>query len=157
MFKKYLGRSCLVLALTLSGCVSTELATEESKATAPLANLTNTYWKLMQLDGTNVEMTPEQKHERHFTLHSNDGRIAGFSGCNRFFGQFNTKAIAVGSGNLQFSALGATQMACPDAKLNEQSVLNVFANTTSYKITAESLALFNQDGVELASFAAVYF
>tara|TARA_R110000744_G_scaffold20279_2_gene53256 strand:- start:5821 stop:6294 length:474 start_codon:yes stop_codon:yes gene_type:complete len=157
MFKKYSGSFCLVLALTLSGCVSTKLATDETKATAPLANLTNTYWKLVQLDGTNVVMAPEQKYERHFTLHSNDGRITGFSGCNRFFGQFNKKAITVGSGNLQFSALGATQMACPDEKLNEQSVLNVFANTTAYKITAESLALFNQDGVELASFTAVYF
>ena len=111
----------------------------------------------MQLGETNVEVTSEQQTERHFTLHSNDGRIAGFSGCNRFFGQFNTKAITVAAGNLQFSFLGTTQMACPDAKLNEQSVLNVFANTTAYKITAESLALFNQDGVELASFTAVYF
>ena len=157
MIKKYLGRFCLVSSLTLSGCVSTELATNESKTTAPLADLTNTYWKLVQLGETNVEVTSEQQTERHFTLHSNDGRIAGFSGCNRFFGQFNTKAITVAAGNLQFSFLGTTQMACPDAKLNEQSVLNVFANTTAYKITAESLALFNQDGVELASFTAVYF
>ncbi|ARD45728.1 META domain-containing protein [Colwellia sp. PAMC 21821] len=157
MFKKYLGSFCLVSALTLSGCVSTELATNETKITAPLADLTNTYWKLVQLGGTNVEMTPEQQTERHFTLHSNDGRIAGFSGCNRFFGQFNTKELTIGAGDIQFNALGATQMACPDVKVNEQTVLNVFALTTAYKITAESLVLFNQDGLELASFKAIYF
>ncbi|WP_191321748.1 META domain-containing protein [Colwellia sp. C1TZA3] len=133
------------------------LVTNQTKTPGTLADLTETYWKLVQLGGTSVVMTPERQSKRHFTLQTNDNRVTGFAGCNHFFGQFNAKVLAVGAGNLTFSALGVTQMVCPDIELNEQKVLQVLSNTTSYNITAKSLTLFSQTGAELASFDAVYF
>ena len=52
----------------------------------PLAELTNTYWKLISLKGQQVVMSPRQSREAFLQLRSNEGVLRGFGGCNRFSG-----------------------------------------------------------------------
>lgn len=157
LINKTLVYVCLVSIITLSGCIATKIDVLDEKSTQALASLTETYWKLTQLNGKAVVMASGQQSERHFTLHNNEGRIAGFSGCNRFFGEFKSTPNSQDQGELKFGTLGSTMMACPEVKINDHQLFNVFENTTSYKITTGSLTLFNHKGLELARFNAVYF
>ena len=74
-----------------------------------------------------------------------------------FFGQFEKTSPIRGQGKLKISGLGSTKMACPDVAINEQTFLNIFADTICYEIAAGSLILFNKDHDVLATFKAVYF
>lgn len=141
----------------LTGCVSSTEPTVPSQPIEPLASLTETYWKLTKLDGKEVSMAANQQRERHFVLHSNDNRFSGFSGCNRFFGQYQYASDKAGNGSIGLSSLGATKMACPDVAINEQEFLSMFAEAVFYEIYEESLTLFNKDNAVLATFEAVYF
>lgn len=61
-----------------------------------------------------------------------EGRIAGFSGCNRFFGQYEL----TGEG-IKFSQVGATRMACEVDRMNlENAVFSVFGDATEISMDA---------------------
>jgi hypothetical protein len=45
------------------------------------AQLKDTYWKLVELNGTKVTMAPTQQREVRITLDSEGSRVFGFSGC----------------------------------------------------------------------------
>ena len=142
-----------ILLLLLSGC---QLANKEPTE-SPLASLTETYWKLIELDGHKVQMGKTQKREAHFILHNQDKRIPGFNGCNRFFGQFSVTLVDSSRGQLTIGALGATKMACHDLAIREQRVMRVYYDQVSFEISGETLTLFNKDLKALAKFEAIYF
>ena len=55
----------------------------------------------------------------NFTMNLETMKIAGFSGCNRFFGSIKTQ-----DNSLSFDQMGGTRMACPDF-----TVENLFITT----------------------------
>lgn len=151
--------------LMLVGC---ELNNSQDTSSVQKANasLTETYWKLDKLNGKAEVMVQGQAKERHVILHSNGSRMAGFSGCNQFFGQYEhsdesqhnqSTQYSQYKGTLQFNAVGATKMACPSMEIDEQSFLNVFAEAVTYEISEETLTFITSDNKVLATFSAVYF
>lgn len=117
----------------------------------PRATLTNTYWKLTMLAGTRIALLPEQTREVRITLDGSGTRVHGFSGCNALQGQY-----ASAGGQLTFSALAGTRMACaPPLMALEAAVLQALGRTTGYRIDGEELALLDGEQV-MARFAAVY-
>lgn len=113
------------------------------------AELQNTYWKVVELDGGAVE-TPEGMREAHVILASEDSRAHGHAGCNNFFGHFETAGE-----KLSFSALGSTMMACPEGMDTEQAFLQALGETTRYEISGQFLTLYANDR-PLARLEAVY-
>jgi copper homeostasis protein (lipoprotein) len=113
------------------------------------AELQNTYWKLLELDGQPV-VTPEGMREANLILTSDGSRAHGHAGCNNFFGTF-----LLADDTLSFSALGSTMMACPEGMDSEQAFLNVLGETTRYEISGQFLTLFADDH-PLARLEAVY-
>lgn len=114
----------------------------------PTAPLTNTYWKLVELRGNAVKVPQGQQGEPHM-IFRDDGRVNGFSGCNRFVGEYT-----VTGANLLFDSMASTRMACPDD--NYESVLyDVFADTAGVFLEGKVLKLLDEQGHGLARFEAV--
>ena len=73
--------------LLLAGCAYDSPDPKGNAPTKSTAQLLNTYWKLMRL-GDQVITTPQDTRELHFVLHSENQRVAGFSGCNQMMGAY---------------------------------------------------------------------
>jgi len=71
----------------------------------PLGPLSGADWRLVELGGA-----PAPATDQPVTLGYEDGRIAGFAGCNRYFA--NVEA-GDGPGAVRIGPAGATRMACP--------------------------------------------
>lgn len=80
--------------------------------------------------------------QRPFVQFQADGKIAGFAGCNRFFGTF----VATDS-TLEIAALGSTRMMCAESIMQqEMAFLKAIESANRYTISAQSIALANDDG-----------
>ncbi len=113
------------------------------------ASLTDTYWKLLELDGEAVT-TPEGMREAHVILASSESRAHGFAGCNNFFGGYQFDGDT-----LTFSAMGSTMMACPQGMDTEQAFLSALGQTTRFTISGQFLQIYTEDQL-LARLEAVY-
>lgn len=145
---KYLS---LAAALAMAGgCASTTDKAMPNADLAPRASLTNTYWKLTQLDGAPVTMAPGQEREVRITL-TDDGKVSGYTGCNRVMGGYTLAGTA-----LRFTQLAGTRMACPPPLMQlESAVLANLNSVTGYRLDGEKLILL-KDGAPVASFESVY-
>lgn len=134
----------LAAAITLAaGCASTA-------PTSSKASLTNTYWKLVELDGARVAMTPEQEREVRITLDDN-GKVTGFTDCNRVMGGYTVAAEV-----LRFTQLAGTRMMCPPPAMQlESAVLANLNSVTGFRIEGEQLILL-KDGAPVARYESVY-
>jgi len=127
----------------------TEVLPAESCEPVDHASLTDTYWKLLELDGESVTTT-EGMREAHVILASAESRAHGFAGCNNFFGGYQSEGDS-----LTFSAMGATMMACPEGMDTEQAFLSALGKTTRYTISGQFLQIYAGDNL-LARLEAVY-
>ena len=134
----------LAAAITLAaGCASTA-------PTSSTASLTNTYWKLVELDGARVSMTPEQEREVRITLDDN-GKVTGFTGCNQVMGGYTVAADV-----LRFTQLAGTRMMCPPPAMQlESAVLANLNSVTGFRIDGQQLILL-KDGAPVARYESVY-
>ena len=129
-------------------------ATENSMAESkkPNASLTETYWKLTELMGKPVAMTPADKKEIHITLRKEGNRIEGFGGCNGFGGTYETK----NNFNISFGSMIGTMIACP-ALETENELFNVLKTADNYYVIGDTLSLSKGRMATMAKFVAVYF
>ena len=125
------------------------ISSEDACAPTEHAELRNTYWKLLEIDGRRV-VTPEGMREAHLVLAPDEGRVRGHAGCNGFFGTFET----IGD-RLSFSDTGVTAMACPEGMDTEQAFLRTLGETTRFSISGQILTLYADDR-QLAQLEAVY-
>jgi putative lipoprotein len=118
----------------------------------PLAELTNTYWKLISLKGEDVVMTPRQSKEAFLQLRSHEGVLRGFGGCNSFKGKYTFEGNSI-----RFDSIATTRMACIDAMETEAGFMAALEATVHYSIHEEMLILLDAEKRPIAHFAAVYF
>lgn len=116
----------------------------------PNASLTNTYWKLIELNGEPAALGAGE-NELHMVLITEGNRVRGFSGCNTFMGTHR-----VTEDHLQFSQMASTKMACMVGMEQEQLFLSALEGTTGFKINGDSLSLHSANGKLLLRFEAVY-
>ncbi|AFL79623.1 heat shock protein [Aequorivita sublithincola DSM 14238] len=137
-----------IAALTLYGCGTTQnKEIMNGDNTNDEKTITETKWVLETLEGKKID-TPKSGEEISFTMDAKENRISGYSGCNRFFGNFKLE-----DGNrINFSALGATKMACPDKAFNESEFLEIFGLADNYTITGNILSLNVGKRAPLATF-----
>ncbi len=115
----------------------------------PDANLTETYWKLLTMNGNSVTLGAGGK-ELQMVLKKST-KVNGFSGCNRFMGSFQTEGT-----QLQFGPLAATMMMCPEAMDQELEFLKTMALAKSHRIHEEILTIYDSEKVEILRFESVY-
>jgi heat shock protein HslJ len=123
----------LFALLTLAGCASPP----PLNAAPPSGE-----WVLESLDGS-INGGLERP-----TITFSGGRISGFAGCNRYFGQ-----RAAEPGAPYFSGIGATKMACigPAMEL-EQRFLAGLDSTRDARVVDNRLVLFDADDREIMRF-----
>lgn len=110
------------------------------------ASLEGTKWILTAINGG--PLGPDAQGERApFIEFGVDGeqKIAGFGGCNRFFGTFDRSRSM-----LKFGPIGATKMACPDMT-TEDRFFRALNSVDSVERTPYALIL-RSDGVEVLRF-----
>ncbi|MGP9822380.1 META domain-containing protein [Salinarimonas sp. NSM] len=138
----------LVTLLALTGCAGGPgTTTAGGDRPVPTAPLTNTYWQLAQVGEHTVE-TGVRDTEPHMIL-LDDGRVHGFSGCNRFVGQYTLQAAY-----LLFDSMASTKMACLDDNI-EAPLYEAFSATAGVNLRGKVLKLLDEQGRELARFEAV--
>ena len=67
---------------------------ETCGARMSVSELEDTTWKLTRLGAKPVLVEPQQR-EPHLVLRSEDGRFAGFDGCNRLMGDYTIDGTAI--------------------------------------------------------------
>lgn len=117
--------------------------------------VTEKYWKLIELGNRKFDADEEQFREPHFILHCKDNRITGATGCNSMMGSYELSDTEDTKGNISFSQLASTRMACMDIDY-EQDYLDLFNNAKSYSVEGGKLTMLNENGETIALFEAVY-
>ncbi|MBF9222322.1 META domain-containing protein [Hymenobacter ruricola] len=147
-------RASLVLFCLLAASCQTRPAPETATTapparTVPDAPLRETRWVLRQL-GTQAVSVPANTAEAFLTLRA-EGQAEGNGSCNRFRGSFFSEK----PGELRFSPLMSTRMACP-ALDTENGFTRVLAQSSRYRISGDTLRLFDAADAPLARLEAVY-
>jgi heat shock protein HslJ len=124
-----------------------EFAPLEGGGTAD-ASLESTSWKLTGLGDSSVS-APSPQREAYFLLDPANHRVSGSGGCNRLAGSYELHGK-----QLKFGQMAGTMMACPEGMDTEQAFLKSLGQVTRWKITGQSLELFDSDGKVLAKFKA---
>ncbi|BCW99620.1 MAG: hypothetical protein KatS3mg024_2447 [Armatimonadota bacterium] len=121
---------------------------EAPAAYAP--TLTGTHWKALSIGDRPARHPGEGQTEVHLELDASGNRVYGSGGVNRFHGSFT-----VTGDSLKFSPMARTLMAGPPELMKqEDALMSALEKTASYKITKETLRLFDSAGRELARFVA---
>lgn len=107
----------------------------------PDATLTDTYWKLVEVQGTPVAVA-EQMREPHLVLNGQDGRFAGSGGVNRLMGGYTLAGEA-----LTLSNAAMTMMAGPpEAMAQEQTIVAALPLVRGFRIAGNDLTLVDDAG-----------
>ena len=132
-----------------SSDAGTPAAAEPAAAsTKPDVTLTNTYWKLVELNGAAVE--PGEDRELHMILRGED-QVGGYAGCNQFTG-----SVTVSGDGLSFGPIASTRRMCAESMQQEDAFLQALENAQRYSISGEDLAIENSGGEVTMRFVAVY-
>jgi heat shock protein HslJ len=137
----------LIVALTTAaGCSLVAPPTVVARAAS--VPLLDTHWRLAQL-GERIIDNPAGARDVHISLSSGNNAVSGNLGCNRMFGHY-----ALENGMLKFDELGATKMYCQEHMALEQAFNNALMATLRWKITGQTLELFDESGKSVATFVA---
>jgi uncharacterized lipoprotein YbaY/heat shock protein HslJ len=117
---------------------------------ASTAQLENTYWKVMTLNGKRV-VTPDGAREIHFVLTSENRRMRGFGGCNGLSGGYE-----IDGDRIKFINIARTLMACTHDMVTETEFHEMFPRATGWKVTGEVLQLTDATGDVIAAFESRY-
>jgi|AGTN01.2.fsa_nt_gi Uncharacterized lipoprotein NlpE involved in copper resistance len=138
----------------------TRLALDGSRITGDLAenyvltkltdDVTEKYWKLVELNGRPV---PALGREPHLILKAGDGRVNGFGGCNTFIGSYK---LDPATSRISFGQVASTMMACASGMDVEHAFHEVLRTVDNYSLNGDSLTLNRARMAPLARFEAVY-
>ena len=102
------------------------------------AAVAGTEWELHELHGATA---PLGAGGRRATIRfdADTARVAGFAGCNRYFGTYTLDSTA-----LRFGAIGMTKMACAQGMALEQQLSAALEATRRYQVADSELTLFDE-------------
>ena len=113
-----------------------------------LVRLTDTHWQLSML-GEQVITADVAKRTPYLTFKQDDNKVIGFSGCNRFSGNYNTSADSI-----DLSQLLTTKKMCFQQMNLETKFLSALSETDNYKVIDNTLTLYSNIGIALGKFTA---
>lgn len=112
------------------------------------AELTDTYWRLYEMDGKSV-VTPADQREAYIKLIDKKSMLEGYTGCNIITGNF-----VLGKESLTFQP-ATTERLCDDMS-SEEYLLKALNGANRYELNGLHLLLFNGTYL-LAIFEAKYY
>lgn len=116
------------------------------------AELTNTYWRILDIAGNAVSAV-ENRREPHLILRT--GETATFKatvGCNMMRGGYETEGVS-----LSFGTAAMTRMMCPSPLDEaERALARALERVARWQIDGTTLDLFDKSGVRVLRAEAVY-
>jgi len=104
---------------------------------AEAALLTGSEWKPLRMGALEV---PTESSA--FVQFRSQGRLVGFTGCNRMFAEYEAS-----DGTIFVGPVAATRMACAESVMRRESALAAaLENARTYRRAGVSLVLFDADG-----------
>jgi heat shock protein HslJ len=128
---------------------STGLHAVQSDDAPPDRAPVNTYWRLVELRGAPVVVTPNQR-EAHLVLQITGDRVVGSGGCNRLTGEY-----ALHGDFVRFSGIAATRKACAGGMAQEAAFLRALDQVKSWRVHGDELSLLDSSSAVILRFAAV--
>lgn len=145
--------SFFLLTLVAVGCQTRSpqetAASRPAARVVPEAPLRETRWVPRQLAGQLVAL-PVDTQEAYLLLRAN-GTAEGNGSCNRFRGTFSSEK----AGELKFGPLMSTRMACAAIAI-ENEFTKALGQSSTYRISGDTLLLFNATSEPVARLVAVY-
>ena len=124
----------LIISVTMFSCDALKpvgkVSTDENKLV--------TNWILQNDENVEYGLNSEPL-SINFSKESNENKISGFAGCNRFFGSYSAF-----DGKLMIDNVGATKMACPQLDAENQ-YLSLLRKANRYEIKGNNLYLYNNN------------
>jgi copper homeostasis protein (lipoprotein) len=116
------------------------------------AALTNTYWRIDRLGEDELAANAGRREAHVVLLGGDEPRFRATVGCNSMMGGYTAA-----DGELSFADAMSTMMACPGplAAL-EQKLSETLAAARGYRISGETLAVYDGGGEVIALLTAVY-
>ena len=114
------------------------------------AQLENTYWRIMTLNGKSVP-SHDGAREVHFVLTRENRRMRGFGGCNSMGGGYELKGESI-----KFIDIARTLMACNQGMDTERELHEMYPRVAGWKIKGEVLQLTDASGAVIAVFESRY-
>ncbi|HMP99197.1 MAG TPA: META domain-containing protein [Cyclobacteriaceae bacterium] len=111
------------------------------------ATLTETKWKLTELDGQKIKQATDEKLI-HIVFYTEDSRLSGFGGCNNLIGNY----ILTEPDQL-FMIVASTRMFCEGEMETESKLLELLTEVEYFEINKQTLSLKNSKTV-VAKFEA---
>jgi uncharacterized lipoprotein YbaY/heat shock protein HslJ len=108
----------------------------------------DTHWVLKRLGDTDVSPNAEP-NEIFLMFDSKEHRVSGSGGCNRLTGGYE-----LNGDQLKFGHMAGTMMACAQGMDTERAFLQALGQVSSWKVTGQTLELFDARGKPLAQFDA---
>jgi len=150
--KYYFVGENIIKQLDMDGNQITGNLAEQYMLRKTRPEITEKYWKLVELYGKKVQHTEINKREPHMILKAENNRVHGSGGCNTFNGNYELK-----EGNrITFSKIAATLMACDNMETETQFFI-VLEMADNYFLSTDTLLLHKAKMAPLARFEAVYF
>ena|SRR6478672_7038463 len=115
------------------------------------APLTDTYWKLTELNGVAIDITPPNGKQIYLVMNSADKRASGNAGCNGYGGNYELNSNGF---NIKFGPMIHTQMACGVIE-TEVSYLKMLETVDSYYVNDTALQLNRARMAPLAKFVKI--
>lgn len=137
-----LGLLALVFASFVGGCRAAVTSDDVDR-------IVSVRWELVAIEAPEGELQPAPEHRPSLVFHAPtpDGeeplpRIAGDGGCNRFWGYYRL----LGKGELAFSSIASTRMACASERsILEQVLLDALSGATRYEVVDSALTIHASD------------
>jgi heat shock protein HslJ len=131
-----LAAALVMSGVVLAGCNSgNPVASERNDAPAGGTGgvIVGPTWRLVSIDGQ-----PPIEGTTLTAIFSEDARVAGSAGCNRYFGRANAE-----TGRMLVGPLGSTLMACEanGVMTQEQRFLELLQAASSYSVIGDQLRL----------------
>lgn len=136
-------------ALLLAACNTTS-QTAQTNMTSDWSTVTGKEWQLIKVVNGEETLTPMSPVLAGANFAEN-GKVAGSTGCNRFFGTYEQSAD-----KLKLSPLGATQMMCmEDAMAIETAFKDAMEKVTNWQLANDALVLNDASGKAIMEFAPI--
>lgn len=87
--------------------------------------------------------TNQQAEQKPLSLQFNQGRISGFTGCNRAMGSFT-----VDKGDLVVSQLASTMMACEETAMQREQAFSNFLQSKPALSIDSNVLILSKDDIE---------
>lgn len=127
--------ACMLLSCKCSSKVAENVSAEGFTA--------ETVWGLQSIRAKKITFG-EESRIAYIQFNPEAKSVNGCAGCNRFFGSYEEPK----AGEIVFSGMGATKMACPEHEMEvEDLFLANIAKVNAYRIVGDKLELLHNDNV----------